>query len=273
MVLAFFIIMAGGVYFAFAAAVLAVIGWYEFVRAFSQKDIKLPFFGGALSILALVLSYPLASAFSLNADIFRHVATLVTAYVLIKMVVSHDHFAPTDAFTALAGIFYLGGGFYYIVHLRLGFSMQLGGLHGLSLGCAFVWLALAGTWASDTFAYLAGSFLGKRKLCPEISPKKTIEGLAGGILGTVATVWLLGIYFGLPQLPLPLLGALIAILGTFGDLVESVIKRYTGIKDSGNLIPGHGGVLDRFDSLLFTAPLVYYFCLMYLVYLKHINAI
>ena len=125
--------------------------------------------------------------------------------------------------------------------------------------CAMIWIMFIGTWSSDTFAYFTGSAIGRHKLCPSISPNKTIEGFAGALAGTTAVVAGLGYFFSLPLYELAGLGLAIAILATLGDLVESVAKRYTGIKDSGNIIPGHGGVWDRFDSVLFTAPLVYYF--------------
>jgi phosphatidate cytidylyltransferase len=120
-----------------------------------------------------------------------------------------------------------------------------------------------GTWASDSFAYFVGSALGRHKLCPSISPNKTIEGAVGAVVGTTLTIAALGSFFGWPLPLMAVLGALIAVIATLGDLVESVAKRETGIKDSGNIIPGHGGVWDRFDSVLFTAPLVYYFSMAY----------
>ena len=126
-----------------------------------------------------------------------------------------------------------------------------------------VWVMFIGTWASDSFAYFVGSALGRHKLCPSISPNKTIEGAVGAVVGTTLTIAALGAFFGWPLLLMAVLGALIAVFATVGDLVESVAKRETGIKDSGNIIPGHGGVWDRFDSVLFTAPLVYYFTMAY----------
>ena len=116
-----------------------------------------------------------------------------------------------------------------------------------------------GTWASDSFAYFAGRAFGSHKLAPAISPNKTIEGFFGGLIGTIAVIVGLGWLLAMPLPQMAALGAAIAVLGTLGDLVESMMKRQTGIKDSGAIIPGHGGVWDRFDSVLFTAPLVYYY--------------
>ena len=122
-----------------------------------------------------------------------------------------------------------------------------------------VWIMFIGTWASDSFAYFAGCAFGSHKLAPAISPNKTIEGFFGGLIGTIAVIVGIGWLLAMPLPQMAGLGAAIAVLGTLGDLVESMMKRQTGIKDSGAIIPGHGGVWDRFDSVLFTAPLVYYY--------------
>src|SRR5258705_13461195 len=116
---------------------------------------------------------------------------------------------------------------------------------------------------SDTLAFFVGHALGRRKLAPRISPGKTIEGALGGLIGGVSGALLVR-WLGLPGLPLahaPLLGALVAGFGICGDLVESLLKRWAGGKDSGALLPGHGGMLDRIDSLLFGAPVLYYYFL------------
>ncbi len=111
------------------------------------------------------------------------------------------------------------------------------------------------TWSNDTFAYLVGSFIGKTPLFPRISPKKTWEGTVGGGLLTVALGWLLFMVLGEWDFNQWLaLGATIALFGTLGDLVESMLKRSLGVKDSGSLLPGHGGMLDRFDAFLFMLP-------------------
>lgn len=125
----------------------------------------------------------------------------------------------------------------------------------------WVFLLLAGTFLADTGAYVAGHFFGRRKLAPRVSPGKTVEGLCGGWFLAVAGALAVRSFFW-PDYPmgyLLLAATLIAFVGPLGDLSESLIKRGVNIKDSGDLIPGHGGVLDRVDALLFTGPVVYYF--------------
>ena len=121
-------------------------------------------------------------------------------------------------------------------------------------------MSFIGTWASDTFAYFIGSRWGRRKLCPEISPGKTVEGALGGLGGTLLVVgWLGSAFAGLQLEQALLLGCLIGVAAPVGDLVESRLKRYAGVKDSGAILPGHGGMLDRIDSLLFVVPVVYFY--------------
>ena len=139
---------------------------------------------------------------------------------------------------------------------------------GGEYGSFYVFLALAIAWISDTGAYFSGKFFGKSKLCPEISPKKTLEGFVGGILFCLTCVILTAFIFNnfvFPEkqkinyvlvIALALIGSLISSLG---DLCFSAVKRRCGVKDFGNLMPGHGGVLDRFDSVIFVVPYVYLF--------------
>jgi phosphatidate cytidylyltransferase len=136
----------------------------------------------------------------------------------------------------------------------------------------FILLILCFAWGGDTCAYFAGRAFGKHKLCPVVSPKKTVEGAIGGVLGTmlfgVAATLIYSIAadrteafsrsnIGVPMyLIIALLGVVAAILGIYGDLFASVVKRQCGIKDYGTIFPGHGGILDRFDSVMFIAPFV-----------------
>jgi phosphatidate cytidylyltransferase len=110
---------------------------------------------------------------------------------------------------------------------------------------------------TDTFAYFSGYLFGKHKLIPNVSPKKTIEGSIGGILGSTICCLIFGYIFKLDMALMIVMGIIGSIIAQIGDLFASSIKRYVGIKDYGNLIPGHGGVLDRFDSVILVAPFVY----------------
>lgn len=254
--LAAFVIQTGGTVFAGFALVLALLAWFEYVRAFSERGMGLTF-GTGLAGIAL-LWY--AGRYG-NAELMMAVSTLIVLVILLESVLRHSVTSIMDAVTSIAGIFYFGFPFAYMVMLR---DMQPGmmistPLGAVPFGAALIWIMFVGTWASDTFAYFTGSALGRHKLCPSISPNKTVEGFLGSVVGTTASAAGLGVFFSLPVKELAVLGLAISILATLGDLVESVAKRYTGIKDSGNIIPGHGGIWDRFDSVLFTAPLVYYF--------------
>lgn len=152
-----------------------------------------------------------------------------------------------------------------VAHLVTGFLYGSVGLTAVSAlrllpeGMAWVIAALVITWANDTAAYFAGRFLGRHKLYPAVSPNKTWEGFVGGLVGSVGGMFITrGFFF--PVLTVTdclLLGLFGGILGPIGDLCESMLKRAYGVKDSGRIIPGHGGILDRIDALLFNAPLVF----------------
>lgn len=154
------------------------------------------------------------------------------------------------------GIIYTGGLAGFLLAIRLlpdGFLLTL-----------FLFFVI---WAADVFAYLTGRKMGKKPLAPKISPKKTVEGFLAGLAGSAVIGSALMFYFPLPYLGWQggaLLGIFSGLIGALGDLSQSALKRSVGAKDSGNLLPGHGGILDRFDSLFFTAPF-YYLCLYYLI--------
>ncbi len=138
-------------------------------------------------------------------------------------------------------------------------------MNDLSHGLFMIVITLCGAWLADSGAYFAGTFFGKTKLCPVISPKKTVEGLIGGVLTNGVLMTLVGLIYdyalkgpSLNYILLFICGMLCALLGLVGDLSASLIKRQTGIKDYGNIMPGHGGVMDRFDSVIIVAPFMYY---------------
>jgi phosphatidate cytidylyltransferase len=140
-------------------------------------------------------------------------------------------------------------------------------LRGLSNGKEFVFYLLLVVWAGDTGAYYTGKSLGKHKLAPTISPKKTIEGAIGGIIASLLASCLAKFTF-LPLLSYIdclILGLVLAMIAQCGDLCESLLKRAVKIKDSGSILPGHGGILDRVDGVMFAAPVLYYYAVILLV--------
>ena len=254
--LAAFAIMQGGWLYAIFAIVLSFVAWHEYASAFDHLGKPLARLVGFIAISLFGTAAWLWGSAWLVA-----IATFAALLVFAEAVFRHETFAVDQACFSIAGIVYVGFSFAHLILLRfLAQDVVLATPAGdMTLGCAFLWIMFLGTWSSDTFAYFAGSFFGRRKLCPAISPKKTVEGFLGGLVGTTAVVAALGCALGFSVPLMALLGVLLALVATVGDLAESVIKRYAGVKDSGRLIPGHGGVLDRFDSAMFTAPFVYYF--------------
>ena len=142
-------------------------------------------------------------------------------------------------------------------------------------GLMYLIMGLCGAWLADSGAYFVGTFIGKKKLCPEISPKKTVEGFVGGIFITGLLFMLINFGYSkiLPHFTVSVnyfevcvLGMILAVVGTLGDLSASVVKRQCGIKDYGNIMPGHGGLMDRFDSVVFVAPCLYAFVTIFNIY-------
>ncbi|RKS96332.1 phosphatidate cytidylyltransferase [Chryseobacterium defluvii] len=152
-----------------------------------------------------------------------------------------------------------------VIYVALPFSFALGlpkystYNHTFSLEVLFLFILI---WSSDTFAYLAGKFFGKHKMAPKISPKKTWEGYAGGVILTLVLSYFVEQYQPELRGNWMVVGFLVATFAPLGDLVESQLKRTFGVKDSGNIIPGHGGILDRLDSFLICAPVVYLYFIL-----------
>lgn len=242
------IVMLLGDYVLFGACfVLSIIAVYEFFRGFHAMDVK--------------PSYPIAvaSAIGLYAIEFLHLGQKwymlwlflsVLACMLYLFRINERRLE--DAMATLIGIVYI---IFFMFHVTM---VDRTGDTGI-----LVWLVIFGAFGTDVFAYFCGVAFGKHKLCPNISPKKTIEGSIGGILGSVLVCGLFGLFFAKPWfVHCLILGVLCGVFSQFGDLTASIFKRKMGIKDYGNLIPGHGGILDRFDSVLFTGPLIYYYIVL-----------
>lgn len=258
---AIILISTGGFLFSAGILVLALLGWQEMSKMFKQAEIPIYQLATGVSIAVLLL----LPAFSF-AQLLLPALTL--SFLVLLLVALGDHADPLWLQRLNASLFviiYSGVLFAYFILLRNispGLIVPAGTNMTFSTGEAFIWLVLLGTWASDTFAYLIGCNWGHTKLCPSISPKKTVEGAVAGFCGSVAIVVFLGHkVLEYPLLQVLFLAFLIAVTAPLGDLTESLLKRYCKVKDSGNILPGHGGVLDRFDSLLFVIPVSYYYFL------------
>jgi phosphatidate cytidylyltransferase len=234
------VVYLGGIWFALGVVLFALVAGWEFVQMMKVGDYS-PNIFVVLGLIALMVAY----------CYYRSLISLpliITAAILIS--IAWQLFRVTPAPTAdwaltLAGGLYIGWGLGHLVSLR-----ELGD------GMAWVWLALFATWGADTLAYFVGRTLGRHKLWPRLSPKKTWEGFIGGIAGGVLGAAIIMAIFKLPLTSALIAGVIVAIVALFGDLSISMMKRHTGVKDSSNLIPGHGGFLDRVDSLLFVSPVV-----------------
>ncbi|MDO4432154.1 MAG: phosphatidate cytidylyltransferase [Aerococcaceae bacterium] len=233
------IIYVGGHVFAWSMFVLGLVGLYEIARM--QKIDYFSSIGLVATIgLGFVLipeKYWFAPITHFNASFLFYICCMV---LLVLTVYKQEHFSFVDASTLVFGALYIGYGFRYLIEIRdLGLKT-----------IAFVFLVI---WATDSGAYIVGRRFGKHKLAPKISPNKTFEGSIGGVLVAVLCSALY-IAFVEPNLAgvnrYIWLTIFLSIAGQFGDLIESAYKRHFGVKDSGNLLPGHGGVLDRFDSTI-----------------------
>ena len=239
----------GGNLFASAMIFLALVGWQEYVVMMKQKGLQpLTLMGGSL-ILALSLSAWFFGIAHLTPLVF-----LALSAVLSLVVLNYAHFVFLDAMYNLLGIIYIGIPFAHFILLRLLPD---------STGMQYFAMAMVGTWACDTTAYFGGTRWGRHKLCPPISPAKSVEGALFGFFGCIVATLITGYYMEFSWLDSLVCGSLVGVFCQLGDLVESALKRHMGVKDSGRFFPGHGGVLDRVDSLLFSVPAVYY----YLVYI------
>ena len=238
------VVYLGGIWFALGVGLFALVAGWEFVQMMKAGNYS-PNIVVVLGLIAMLVVYCAYRS-------WVSLPLILTAAILISM--AWQLFRVTPAPTAdwalsLAGGLYIGWGLGHLVSLR-----ELGN-HGL----AWVWLALIATWSADSFAYFVGRSVGKHKLWPRLSPKKTWEGFIGGIAGGIIGAAIVMAIFKLPLASALIAGAIVAIVALFGDLSISMMKRHVGVKDSSNLIPGHGGFLDRADSLLFVSPVVYYF--------------
>lgn len=251
MALAIFIpvLMIGGALLQIGMGLLAMLGVHELLQ---MKGLRSTTLEGVLAMLAgFVLTIPLENYLKFLPIDGNVVAYSLVVFLLLGSTVLGKNYSFEDAAYPIAASFYVGIGFNALLDARVaGFDKVL--------------LALFIVWATDSGAYLVGRRYGVRRLAPRVSPNKTVEGSLGGIASAVLVTFifmLLDRNIAAPHhmFVMLLFTVFFSIAGQFGDLVESGIKRHFGVKDSGKFIPGHGGVLDRFDSMLFVFPLMHFF--------------
>ncbi|MGH2586680.1 MAG: phosphatidate cytidylyltransferase [Dehalococcoidia bacterium] len=237
------LILVGGPVFAVVVAAALVIGCLEFARALKLTDIRV------IAVAAATVAALAVAALRGDDAVTAVLSGGVVASLIVLVIAGEIPARLPEWALSLAAVLYVGWLGQHVV-----------GLRELPDGRDWVLLAFFTTFATDTGAYAVGRLLGRHKLAPALSPGKTIEGAIGGLVAGALAAWALSVVLGLdqPLVAMLALGAAAAVAGQAGDLAESLIKRSAGVKDMGTLLPGHGGILDRLDSLLFVLPLVYY---------------
>ncbi|NMD83998.1 phosphatidate cytidylyltransferase [Streptococcus sp. WB01_FAA12] len=243
------VLFVGGLLLQIGIGLLAMLAVNELLQ---MKGLKTMTIEGTLTLFAtFALTIPLENYLTFLPVDGNVVAYSVLITIMLGTTVFSKSYTIEDAVFPIAMSFYAGFGFNALLDARVaGFDKVL--------------LALFIVWATDSAAYLIGMNFGKHKLAPRVSPNKSIEGFIGGILGAVLVTVLFMLVDSTVALPygmyrMSLFAVFFSVAGQFGDLIESAMKRHFGVKDSGKFIPGHGGVLDRFDSMLVVFPIMHLF--------------
>lgn len=253
-ILALILIIAGGNVLLAATFLISCIGMYELYRIFKMEK----------SVIALT-GYLAAAVFYTNLkwNYIPDMMMLVLGFLIILMFVyvfTYPKYQANQVMAVFFGMFYVAAMLSYVYQIRM-----------LDRGLYLAFLVFICSWGCDTCAYCVGMLIGKHKMSPKLSPKKSIEGAVGGILGVALLTALYCYIFRTPMemkqgeiLVLSVIAAIAAFISMIGDLCASAIKRNYDIKDYGHLIPGHGGIMDRFDSMIITAPIIYYLALYFI---------
>ena len=262
--LAFGLLYTGGIVLAAGLLVISLVGTFELNRILYREENgrALPALCGYLAVTAYYW-YDIYACLALPPFTRDMFSMLVLAVFLILLMSVYVFTYPRWHANQVMGTFF--GVFYVAVMLNCILRVRL-----LNHGVYLVWLVFLGSWGCDTLAYCSGMLFGRHKMAPVLSPKKTVEGAVGGVAGAA----LLGAVYGFAvsgplqekslAVEFALICAVSALVSMVGDLAASAIKRNFDVKDYGTLIPGHGGILDRFDSVIFIAPVIYYLCLILL---------
>lgn len=228
-----------------ATALIAILAMYEFLDLGRHKGYQIPI-ALCIAIMLIIMAAFIIEDLSVELGMFAALLFIPASYVFGKKPLEDS--LPSSAIAVL-GTTYVGMLSGSLIRLRNDFPE----------GWKLVFFLLLVVWLGDSGAYYVGKTFGKHKLSPRISPKKTVEGLIGGIAASMITAVVIHFTF-FEKFPLHhavIAGAILSVAGVIGDLAESMWKRSADVKDSGTLLPGHGGFLDRFDSILFTAPILY----------------
>lgn len=244
---------SGGVILFVTTGVISMIGLFELYRVMNIQKKPIGIFG----YLTVVSYYGLLW---FHGEQFMMLMSIAFLMVLMSIYVfTFPKYKTEEVTVSFFGVFYVAVMLSYLYQVRV-----------IADGKYLVWLIFLSSWGCDTCAYCVGMLIGKHKLAPVLSPKKSIEGAVGGVVGAALLGLIYATIFGgamtevnNPQLACALACAIAAVISQVGDLAASAIKRNHNVKDYGHLIPGHGGILDRFDSMLFTAPAIY-FAVMFL---------
>lgn len=248
-----FSLCIGGIPLTILVFSLSVAGLYELYNAFENVGYR----PNALVGYFGTMVYYFMIAMQKNNNIIRPLLLFIMLLLLFLDIIQNNK-SIVDIAISVFGLIYIPFLFSNILFIQT-----------MVFGSALVWVPFITAWLSDTFAYFTGVYYGKNKLCPKISPKKTVEGSLGGILGSIIFSLLAGMLYKRFGIDVPIfhyiiVGVLCGVTGQIGDLFASSIKRFCNIKDFSNILPGHGGILDRFDSILFTAPTVYFYFKIFL---------
>jgi phosphatidate cytidylyltransferase len=242
------VVFFGGWVLLAACFAVGMLGVREFYRCFETAGVRPSYMTANISLLVL---YGIGLFAPDNRQFYMFWVFLVMLLSFLYLFRIGDR-KLEDGMVTATGIFYVC---FFSFHVVLTDQIDHYGV--------LIWLIFLSSFGTDIAAYFTGYFFGRHKLCPDISPKKTVEGSVGGILGSLIICGFFGYLFARELfIHCLIIGALGGVLSQAGDLTASVFKRKLGVKDYGDLIPGHGGVLDRFDSVLFTAPMVYYYIVL-----------
>ncbi|WP_124067490.1 phosphatidate cytidylyltransferase [Clostridium sp. E02] len=246
--IALFTVGSGGVLLFATTVFISMVGLFELYRVMKLQNDPL----GVMGYLTVIVYYGL-----LWYHKEQYVMIMSIAFVMVLMsfyVFAFPKYKTEEVTVVFFGFFYVAVMLSYLYQVR-----------SIEDGRFLVWLVFISSWGCDTCAYCVGNLFGRHKLAPVLSPHKSIEGAVGGVIGASILGFLYATVFGSfmtgvanPQITCTLACALAAVISPIGDLAASAIKRNHKVKDYGALIPGHGGILDRFDSMLFTAPVIYF---------------